>query len=446
MNTDPFFAWYSEIETPSEDCLFLNLFTPGLGAGNRPVMVWIHGGGWTAFAGTAPGFDGTALARREDIVVVSINHRLGVFGHLSLEGTAEDFADSGNTGVLDIVLALRWVRDNAEAFGGNPANVTVFGESGGASKIAALLSMGKAKGLFHRAIVQSSGSGMTLATVDEAASAASRLKQVLGHQRLDPLAMQALSMEEILKATSIATGPFRGMIDGRNFLRHPFDGTAPASAIDVPVMFGCTMTEGTYYMRGDPRNFVLEIGDVRRRLSRFLEIDGSATDRIIDIYRSEYPDISPSRLLFLCFSDYIFKRATYRMAELQSMSARAPVFAFHFEWETPIEGGRMGSPHTSEVPFIFGTTAAARACVGEGSDLPVMTQTMMAAWAAFARSGNPSHGGTPAWLPYTASQKLTMRLNTRSVLASDPGGVARAALADLPPFGYGHSLPAIIAD
>ena len=181
-NEDPFFSWYSAIQPISEDCLFLNVFTPGLGAGARPVMVWIHGGGWREFSGTAPGFDGSALARAQDVVVVTVNHRLGVFGYLQIEGD-ERFAGAGNAGLLDLVEAVRWVRDNAEAFGGDPGNVTVFGESGGASKIAALLAMRAASGLFHKAIVQSSAGGLRLASPEEAGRQASRLARALGWER-----------------------------------------------------------------------------------------------------------------------------------------------------------------------------------------------------------------------------------------------------------------------
>lgn len=446
MNDDPFFSWYSEIEPPSEDCLFLNVFTSGLGGGSRPVMVWIHGGGWHSFAGTASGFDGTALARSEDVVVVAINHRLGVFGHLVLDGTDERFTDSGNTGLLDIVAALEWVRDNVESFGGDPANVTLFGESGGASKVAALLSMHRAKGLFQRAMIQSSGSGMKLATPSEAEAAAHGLGKALGLLRLDPRSMQGLSMDEILVATRSVAAPFRGMIDGRNFDCHPFDDTAPVNAADVPVMVGCTLTEGTYYMRGDPRNFSLELADVRRRLARFLVVEAAEVDRILDAYRTEYPAASPSRLLFLCFSDFMFARNTFRMAELQSASARAPVYAYRFDWESPVEGGRMASVHTCEVPFIFGTTAVAAPCIGDGPDIPAMTKRMMSTWAAFARFGNPANATVPEWSPYDPVHRRTMILNTECRLANDPGGAARAALDQLPDFGYGHSIPAVISD
>ena len=442
-NTDPFFAWYSAIGATGEDCLSLNLFTPGTDGTGRAVLVWIHGGGWREYCGSAPGFDGTNLARTEDVVVVSITHRLGVLGFLTLDTADDDFADSGNAGALDIVAALGWIHDNIAAFGGDPGNVTLFGESGGASKLAALLSMRRAKGLFHKAVLQSSAGGMRLAAPDEAAARSRRLAGALGLDRLDPATLQSLPVQAILDASRTVPGSFRGMIDGRSFDADPFGATAPATAAGVPMLAGCTLTETTYYLRGDARNFALDWADIRRRLSRLFEADAAAMERILDAYRSHYPAASASRVLTLASSDFVFKRNTWRMAALQS--AQAPAWAYHFEWQTPIEGGRMGAPHTSEIPFIFGTTAAARGCIGDGADLPRMTRLMMATWGAFARSGNPSTPALPDWPEYEAEGRRTMILDLEPGVARDPGGIARSALDDLPHFGYGHALGAISA-
>jgi para-nitrobenzyl esterase len=445
-NTDPFYAWYSAIQPVSEDCLFLNVFTPGVGNARRPVMFWIHGGGWREFSGTAPGFDGTQLARAQDIVVVTVNHRLNAFGYLRLEGSHERFADSGNAGLLDLVMALTWVRDNAVAFGGDPGNVTIFGESGGASKIAAMLSMRAAHGLFHKAILQSSAGGMRLASPEEAARQSARLAKALDVARLDGDALQRVSMPALLAALETTTGAFRGMIDGRSFDSDPFGDSAPALSAGVPVLAGCTNTESTYYMRADPRNFALALADVQRRLQRFLQIDGARVDTLIDAYRAAYPDYRPSDILIMITSDYIFKRNTYGMAALQAASARAPVYAYLFSRETPIEGGRVRSPHTTEVPFVFGTTTAAQAHVGTGSDIQPMTERMMATWASFARSGDPNNPLVPAWTPFTDGNRQTMVLDVASRLAADPGGEARAGLEGLPYFGYGHSIQAFVTD
>ncbi len=440
-NTDPFFSWYSAIGATSEDCLFLDLVTPGL-TGRRPVMVWLHGGGWTSYSGTAPGFDGTLLARTEEVVVVSVNHRLGVFGHLSFDVSDPRFAGSGNNGLLDIVLALEWVRDNAARFGGDPGNVTIFGESGGGSKVAALVAMRRAQGLFHRAAVQSIGSATRIATREEAANVLAALARALGPTVRDPMALQSVPVDVLLAATADAP-PARATIDGLYFDDHPFDGSAPATAADIPLLVGCTRTECSYYMRGDPRNFALERADVERRVRNFMGVSGARAAAIVERYEAASEDMAPSDLLMLACSDYMFKRPTYAIAALQARAARAPVFAYHFEWETPVENGRMRSPHTSEIPFIFGTVASARACVGPGSDR--LMRAMMASWAAFARSGSPQNAMVPQWLPFDPVERQTMCLDTEPHRVADPGGEARRALDGLPFYAYGRSVAPMVS-
>jgi para-nitrobenzyl esterase len=408
-------------------------------------MFWIHGGGWREFSGTAPGFDGSNLAASQDVVVITVNHRLNAFGFLRLDSTDERFADSGNAGLLDIVAALEWVRDNAEAFGGDPTNVTLFGESGGASKIAALMSMRRAKGLFHKAVVQSSGGGMTLASPEESARVAKSMAKSLGRGRLDPDYMQALPMADILGAMRSAPGPYRGMIDDRTLHGDPFGVNGPATSADIPLLIGCTNTETTYHLRNDPRNFRLDLSDVRRRLTRFLNAGEAMTDRVIRDYQAAGTESDPSSLMITITTDYIFKRNTYRIAALQAASARVPVYAYLFEWETPVEGGRLRSPHTSEVPFVFGTLSEASDCVGTGSELAGLRDTMMSVWATFARKGNPNIPAIPQWKPYDGDGQKMMIFNVESRFEKDPGAAKRALLDELPYFSYHNPIPALAA-
>jgi para-nitrobenzyl esterase len=446
QNTDPFYSWYSAIQPISEDCLSLNVFTPACDRGKRPVLFWIHGGGWREFSGTAPGFDGTNFSRAEDVVVVTVNHRLNAFGFLNLSGSDDRFADSTNAGLLDIVMALRWVCDNIQGFGGDPGNVTVFGESGGASKIAALLAMRAARGLFHKAIIQSSAGGMQLATPEETDRLATSLAKELGWAKLEATALQNIPMDKLLTVLKRVPGTFRGAIDGRSFDKHPYFTKAPETSSRVPVLAGCTTTETTYHLRFGERSFALAAGDVKKRIMRFMNLGEVEADQLIGTYSDVYPYETPTGLLTLITSDYVFKRNTYRIAALQAASAITPVYAYLFDRDCTIEKGRMRSTHTSEIPFIFGTTAAAEACIGTGSDIAPLTKAMMATWAAFARHGDPNNVAVPHWKPFTDGDRQTMVLNAESRSEIDPGGRARAALEHLPYFSYGHSIDAFVMD
>jgi para-nitrobenzyl esterase len=435
-NPAPLFAWYGAIQPISEDCLFLNVYTVGLGRARRPVMVWLHGGGWSNCAGTAPGFDGTQLARLGDVVVVTVNHRLNVFGYLNIGGDDPRFADAGNAGVLDMVAALHWVRDNIEAFGGDPANITIFGQSGGAAKVTALMGLPAARGLFHKAIAQSCSGGLRLDGPEESSRQTKALAAQLDMTDLTGAALQAVPMERLISATKAIADPFRPVLDGRNFQRDPFDQTAPSIAEDIPLMIGNAATEATLFLAADMGNFALDEAEVERRVSRYLQLDDLHTKRVIDAYRTALHGGTPSELLAAIATDYMYRRNTTRVAELQARQARAPVFAYVFDWKTPVLGGVLKSPHTLEVPFVFGTTDTAAALVGSGPDIPKLTAATMSRWASFARGGVPTVSGGVKWTPYDPINRATMMLNVQSHLESNPGGDARQALDDLPYFEY----------
>ncbi|HEY4371566.1 MAG TPA: carboxylesterase family protein, partial [Burkholderiales bacterium] len=270
---EPFYAWYTQVQPQSEDCLFVNVFTRALSDHKkRPVMVWYHGGAWGSCAGSAPGFNGTSLARNEDVVVVTVNHRLNVFGYVQLDDHAARFADSGNAGVLDMVASLKWVRDNIARFGGDPHNVTIFGQSGGAAKVIALMGLPAAKGLFHKAIVESCSGGMRIASQEEATVQGHDLAKLLGVERLTGEALQNVPMQTLVAAQKKIADPFRPVVDGRSFKRDPFYPEAPAWSAHVPLMIGNANTETSYYIRADKKNFSIDMETVKRRLKKFLRV------------------------------------------------------------------------------------------------------------------------------------------------------------------------------
>jgi len=226
------------------------------------------------------------------------------------------------------------------------------------------------------------------------------------------------------------------VLDGVTFSANPFDPAAPAGAGDIPTMFGNAATETTLYMAADMANFSLDEAEVARRLARFIRTDPAATARIIAAYRSTMPSATPGEIMAAVTTDYIYRRNTTREAALQSTAAQAPVYTYVFDWRTPVRGGVLQSPHTSEVPFVFGTAPVAEALLGTGPEIAPLTQMMVATWSAFARTGNPANPYVPTWPRYEAANRSTMLLSRQSAVASNPGGERREALNALPFFEY----------
>jgi para-nitrobenzyl esterase len=248
--------------------------------------------------------------------------------------------------------------------------------------------------------------------------------------------LQAVPMDRLLAATKAVADPFRPVLDGRSFQRDPFDLTAPSIAEDIPLMIGNAATEVTLFMAADMGNFSLDAAEVERRVARYLQLDATHTKRVIDAYQTVFRDATPSQLMAAIATDYMYRRNTTRVAELQARQAKVPVFAYVFNWKTPVLGGVLQSPHTLEVPFAFGTTDAAAALVGTGPDIPKLVSETMTRWASFARNGVPAAPGGVKWAAYDATGRSTMMLDVQSHLASNPGGEARRALDDLPYFEY----------
>jgi para-nitrobenzyl esterase len=424
---------HKEPALQGEDCLVINLFTPGLNDGRkRPVMVWLHGGGFASGAGSAHSFDGTYLARSGDVVVVSVNHRLNIFGYLYLaDAGGEKYADSGNAGLLDVVAVLEWVRDNITQFGGNPGNVTLFGQSGGGLKISTLLAMPPAKGLFHKAIIES-GSLLKGIPREEANKTTQRVLAKLGLQTNQVDELQILPVERLLSAidsrgAAPGTAPFNlaPVVDGRALPRDPFDPAAPDISADVPLIIGSVNTEGTFFTPPDSPLFTLDEAGMRARLTpRF----GETTDKLVELYRKEMPNASPSQIYFLINA---FPSAAIMQAERKSAQGKAPVYMYLFTWETPVEGGKRHSPHTVELPFVFNNVLEQPEEVGNGPELQPLADKVSGAWTAFARTGSPSTPGAPKWLSYAAGERQTMIINNEWKLVNDPRHDVRLIMNNL---------------
>lgn len=441
------FQWLASDAPLGEDCLVLNVYAPAADSARRPVMVWLHGGGFAIGSGSSAVYDAGPLACTQDVVVVTVNHRLNLFGYLCPTEDADPrFADAGNAGMLDLAAALRWVRDNIARFGGDPGCVTLFGQSGGGAKVAILMAMKEAQGLFHRAIVQSSSSGFRVQERDECMDATGRLFRQLDLREGDFEALQKLPAEQLLKAMPkvVAAGggqdSFRPVIDGRTLTRHPFHPTAPGISAHVPLMVGHTRTEATFFLAADPSNFTLTEEEAQRRAQRFLRIDAASAEAVVDVYRAQHPGATPSEWFAYLTSDYLYRLNNISGAEQQARQGQAAVYMYEFAWASPALGGKLISPHTAEIPFVFGQVELASAFTGSGPELQPLMQQTMRAWAAFARSGNPGHDGLPAWPPFTLETRSTMVFDQTCRLVDDPRSAEREAMSRVPAFHPGSSL------
>ncbi|MGH8036752.1 MAG: carboxylesterase/lipase family protein [Stenotrophomonas sp.] len=421
----------------SEDCLFLNVWTPALRDGaRRPILFYIHGGAYNNGSGSDPQYDGRALCRRGDVVVVTVNHRLNVFGYLYLAQLGDArFAESGNVGQLDLVQALQWVREHAHEFGGDADNITVFGQSGGGAKIATLMAMPAARGLFQRAWTMS-GQQVTAAGPRAATQRARIAKEAVG--ATDVAALLALPAPALLAATRARdpsrvenTGLYFGpVLDGGALPVHPFWPEAPAQSAQIPMVIGNTHDETRAFLGNDPDNFTLTWDTLPARLEKEQYVD-LLPSVVIAEYRRLYPHYTPSEVFFAATTAGRSWRGAVEELEARARQG-APTWAYQLDWGSPLDGGKFGAFHTLDIPLVFDTTGAKGSRTGDGAEATHMAALMSEALIAFARHGDPNHGGLPRWEPYGLARRQTLLFDATPTQADDPRGGERRLYRQAP--------------
>lgn len=429
-------------EPQSEDCLYLNIWTPGLDDTRRPVLFWIHGGGFTIGSGSQPVYKGSTLSRRGNMVVVTINYRLGSLGFLNLnEVTKGRIPATGNEGLLDQVAALEWVRDNIAAFGGDPDNVTIFGESAGGMSVGSLLGMPRARGLFHKAILQS-GAASTVHPLDRAVRVTELFLDILGLGARDVDALRSLTVEQLLAAQNdlairafganqeIGTIPMQPVVDGKVLPLPPLDAIAGGSADGVPILVGSNLEEWKLFGGVDPDLTKLDEARLLRRCKRRIPIDEAQS--LVEAYQNARAkrgaSTTPSELFMAIETDRIFRTPAIRLAETHHRRGQ-PVYNYLFTWRSPLFGGLLGACHALELGFLFGTYEEKFSGSGPAAD--ALARNIQDAWLAFAHAGDPSCESLGTWPPYGNSRE-TMILGEECVLKEAPYDEERRAWDSVP--------------
>jgi para-nitrobenzyl esterase len=417
--------WATQPGGKGEDCLVLNVWTPGLkDGGKRAVLFSIHGGGYTSGTSHNPVFDGRALARLGNVVVVTVNHRLGALGFLHLGELAPEFAQSGVAGLMDLVAALEWVRDNIENFGGDPDKVLIFGQSGGGSKVCHLMAMPSATGLFHRAAAES-GASLRSGTRENAVQSAERVISQLGLPKSRFRELQDAPYEMIIGAQTATGARFGPMVDGVVVPRHPFDPDAPSISADVPLMAGSNLHDS-----GMNPDSSMDDAAAQEQLKARM---GADTARIWAAYRDADPKAAAAQLLARISSDQGIRASTRTLIDRKAALGRAPAFLYLLTWPAPFMNGRYGSVHGTDVPLIFHNPELWPLTAGS-AESGTVADRMAGAFIAFAKTGSPSTPELP-WPAYNPSSKPTMIFDVQSGVKNDPD---RDLLSLLPQGGRGR--------
>lgn len=438
---------------PSEDCLVLNIWTPAVDQRRRPVMFYNHGGGFVIGSGSTWYQDGTNLARKHDVVVVATNHRLGLLGYLFLgDLSGEEYATSGNQGILDIAAGLKWVHENIEAFGGDPQNVMVFGESGGGAKTSCIYALPAAKNYFNKASIES-GPGVHMAPRDIATATAKMVLSELGLSEREGLKLKEVPAQKLLavqdslaKKSAVGLslsagrqgmvvshpGGFTPVVDGTYLPHHPFDPTAPAISRDKPLMVGSNKDEMAFFLleRKDPEAFTLTHEGLRSRLTKEF---GANAEKILTTYRKSRPDASPADLYVGIGTARAFWLGSIEIAEKKYEQKAAPVYMYMFvhgsNFIVPGTNHRLGAAHASEIWYKFDNvdmeppkSAAGPPLIGNDSHREAAALNMSEMWTTFAKTGHPAAKGQPMWAAYDTKRRATMMIDAECKAVNDPFG------------------------
>ncbi|MCC7044833.1 MAG: carboxylesterase/lipase family protein [Acidobacteria bacterium] len=444
VNQEEQFLYQWDDGFAGEDMLRLNVWTPAV-SGSRPVLVWIHGGGYASGSSQElRPYDGERFAREHDVVMVSMNHRLNVFGFLDLSQIGgEKYAQSGNASMLDLVQALQWVRDNIANFGGDPGNVTIFGQSGGGGKVTTLMAMPAARGLFHKAVAIS-GSFVAASARDKATELATLVMQELGLRPSQLDRLHTVSTDALLNAGIAAQQkqtPFRfpapgtppvislgwqPVVDGAVLPEVPFDPAAPAVSASVPFLVGNTFHEFTTGIN-QPGAHLLTWEQVAEELTPQL---GPRTAGSIETYRALFPSAKPFEVRGLIGAD-VFRRGAVMQTERKAAQGSAPVYHYWFGWKTPVLDGRPLAYHCQDLAFWFDNVDLCLQSTGGGEDARRLASQMSRALVAFARTGDPNHDGIPAWQPFTEANRAMLIFDAVTEARVDPDRQARDVLAEV---------------
>lgn len=398
-----------------EDMLNLNVWTPSVTDGKRAVMVSYHGGGWATGSGNGPMYDGAQLAKLGDVVVVTVNHRLASLGytHLTSAGAPSDFQYAGVAGVMDMVQSLEWIRDNIERFGGDPSRVMIFGQSGGGAKTSCLLATPKAKGLFHRAGVQS-GSSLRFNTEENAQRSAEMLLKQLGISKSNMGELQKISWEKILEAqTSLQGAAFSPVTVAGGYLpHHPFDPGAPPESASVPIIVSTTLEDAALSLT----NWSIDNAGLKAAVEA--RYPGKA-DEILKLYRHLGPDKTPYLIQAQVFTDAGGRKSAITQSERKAAAGGAPVWMYQWEWVAPAFDGKFGAVHGLDVDASFNLYRN-NCCGGGTSEGRRMADMFATTWSTFAKTGNPNNDKIPDWKPYDASTRATMIWDNHTRVENDP--------------------------